>query len=138
MLPQDPGFPIRQLADVALKGLSPGVNDPTTATNALEAMTACLLRFAGSEKAGAVRVGRSGEPRLLVEAPDIDRLTRLGFAQPIEFVGADPVVRERIRRLLGSLRQTALHHGLRHVRIDELLARDAGRGGAAAAREEGR
>ena len=35
-LVQDVAFPIRQLADIALKGLSPGVNDPTTAQNAVQ------------------------------------------------------------------------------------------------------
>lgn len=91
-------------------------------------MTACLMRFAGCERSSAVRVGRSGEPRLLVDAPDLDRLATLGFTQPIEFADADQAVRERIRRLLETLRQTAVDRGLRHGGIDELLARDAGGG----------
>jgi uncharacterized membrane protein len=122
-LPQDPGFPIRQLADVALKGLSPGVNDPTTATNALGAMTACLLRFAEAEASSRARVGPSGEPRLLVEVPDLDRLATLGFAQPIAFADADPVVRERIGELLGILRCAARRHGMNHDGIDDLRLR---------------
>lgn len=32
---QDPSLPVRQLVDVALKALSPGVNDPTTALDAI-------------------------------------------------------------------------------------------------------
>jgi uncharacterized membrane protein len=125
-LPQDPGFPIRQLADVALKGLSPGINDPTTAVNALEAMTACLLRFAEAEASSRARVGASGEPRLLVEVPDLDRLSTLGFAQPIAFADADPVVRERIGELLGALRGAARRHGLPHDGIDDLRVRVGG------------
>ncbi len=120
---QDPGFPIRQLADVALKGLSPGINDPTTVTNALDAMTGCLLRFAEAEAPSPARLGPSGEPRLLVEAPELDRLAVMGFAQPIAFVDADPVVRGRIGELLGTLRLAAVRHGLGHDGIDDLLAR---------------
>ena len=33
--PQDVGYGVRQLADVALKALSPGINDPTTAQDAM-------------------------------------------------------------------------------------------------------
>jgi uncharacterized membrane protein len=33
---QDPAFGIRQIVDIALKALSPGVNDPTTAVNCLD------------------------------------------------------------------------------------------------------
>ncbi len=61
-LPQDPGFPVRQLADVALKGLSPGINDPTTALNAMEAMAAGLLRHAGAERPSRSASTRTGSP----------------------------------------------------------------------------
>jgi uncharacterized membrane protein len=122
-LPQDPGFTIRQLADVALKGLSPGINDPTTAMNALDAMAACLLRFAESDLPCPVRVGESGEPRLIADVPDLDRLAELGFGQPLEFAGRDRVVRDRIRRLLEKLRGAALRRGHGHERIDALIAR---------------
>lgn len=38
--------PIRQLADIAPKGLSPSINDPTTAENATDSLTDTLVRFA--------------------------------------------------------------------------------------------
>lgn len=40
---QDFAFGLRQLADIALKGLSPGVNDPTTAMQAIDRMEAILI-----------------------------------------------------------------------------------------------
>ncbi|MFN2445135.1 MAG: DUF2254 domain-containing protein [Vicinamibacterales bacterium] len=44
---QDAGYGIRQLVDMALKGLSPGVNDVTTAMMCVDYLTAILVRLAG-------------------------------------------------------------------------------------------
>ncbi|MEO6420868.1 MAG: DUF2254 domain-containing protein [Polyangiaceae bacterium] len=42
---QDPAFGIRQIVDIALKALSPGVNDPTTATMCLDHLGVLLVRL---------------------------------------------------------------------------------------------
>lgn len=46
-LEQDPAFGIRQIVDVALKALSPGINDTTTAVTCVDHLTAVLVRLAG-------------------------------------------------------------------------------------------
>jgi len=43
---QDAGFGIRQIVDVALKALSPGINDTTTAVTCVDYLTAVLARLA--------------------------------------------------------------------------------------------
>ena len=53
-LTQDPRFGIRQMVDIALRALSPGVNDPTTAMDALNEISTVLDRFIGN-------YGHSGE-----------------------------------------------------------------------------
>lgn len=62
-LEQDIGFGIRQLVDVALKALSPGLNDTTTAVMCIDAVAAVMvqlaprdLRFDGCDGDGVVRV----------------------------------------------------------------------------------
>jgi uncharacterized membrane protein len=40
---EDPAFGIRQLVDIAVRALSPGVNDPTTAVQALDRITDLLM-----------------------------------------------------------------------------------------------
>lgn len=119
-LPQDPGFPIRQLADVALKGLSPGVNDPTTASNAIEAISAGLTRFAAAERPCPVRLDGDGHPRFIAAAPDLDDLVQVGFRQVAAFADPDPVVGELIRNRLQRLRE--LGAAAPHDGIDRLLA----------------
>jgi uncharacterized membrane protein len=44
---QDPAFGIRQIVDVALKALSPGINDTTTAITCIDYLAPVLLVFAG-------------------------------------------------------------------------------------------
>jgi uncharacterized membrane protein len=111
-LPQDPGFPVRQLADVALKGLSPGINDPTTALNAMDAMTAGLIEFARGPRPCEVRVDADGVPRLLAARRDLAELVRLGFTQVAAFGGSDPTVMARLRYLADAIGEAAGHPGL--------------------------
>ncbi len=111
-VPQDPGFPVRQLADVALKGLSPGINDPTTAQNAMEAMTARLVRFAQLPVASPVRVGDDGAPRFIAAAPTLDHLVRVGFEQVRVFSESDPSFQARLVELLDRLREVAAEEGI--------------------------
>jgi uncharacterized membrane protein len=45
-LRDDPGFGVRQLADIAIRALSPGVNDPTTAVTCIAYIRAALVEDA--------------------------------------------------------------------------------------------
>jgi uncharacterized membrane protein len=51
----DVGFGVRQLADVALRAISPGVNDPTTAITCLGYLRAIVERLAGRDFPSEVR-----------------------------------------------------------------------------------
>lgn len=42
---QDPTYGIQKLSDIALKALSPGINDPSTAIEAIHSITAVILEF---------------------------------------------------------------------------------------------
>jgi uncharacterized membrane protein len=46
---QDPALAIRVLVDIALRALSPAINDPTSAVQALDAIQACLERLAARD-----------------------------------------------------------------------------------------
>ncbi len=117
-LPQDPGFPVRQLADVALKGLSPSINDPTTATTAMDALAAGLIELAGAPRAAAVRVDGRGDPRLLAAVRDLEDLVGLGFSQVALFAKSDPTVVARLRELVQAISAAA---------GEDLMAGDLGR-----------
>ena len=80
---QDPSFGIRQLVDIALKALSPSVNDTTTAVTCIE-----HLAFLLSECIGRcpVRIYSSpdGKACLLTRSPGFEQLLSLSFAQILE------------------------------------------------------
>lgn len=62
---QDPGFGIRQLVDIALKALSPGVNDPATAVTCVDYLGAIVAHAAPRRLEPPFR----REPEAPVDAP---------------------------------------------------------------------
>jgi uncharacterized membrane protein len=58
---QDPLFSIRQLVDIALKALSPGINDPTTANNSISMLGDCVATLVDRKFPDRVRVISRGE-----------------------------------------------------------------------------
>lgn len=105
MVDGDIAFPLRQLADVALKGLSPGINDPTTAENAMDSVTDTLVRLARQPVPPMLRLARSGTPRFRAVAPSLDALVRLGFDQVRRDGAARPSFAVRLLELLAELRE---------------------------------
>jgi len=65
---QDAAYGIRQLVDVALKGLSPGINDTTTAIMCVDYLTAILARLARRQLETPGR-GEAGELQVIVRSP---------------------------------------------------------------------
>lgn len=125
----DIAFPIRQLVDIALKGLSPGINDPTTAENAMDSVTDTLVRFAQrDEPVGALRVDGDGVPRLRAIAPDLGDLVTLGFEQVRRDAASRPSFAVRLLELLRDLRESApiAEHCPEIDRQAELIAEEAG------------
>ena len=126
----DVGFPIRQLADIALRGLSPSLNDPTTAENAIDMLSDLLIRFAAEERLEAIRMDTDGEPRYVAAVPDLDELVRLGFEQIRIAAAPHPVVARRLIGRLEEIVRTAGDHGwaIGELRRQQQLIRDASEG----------
>lgn len=68
-LDQDVGFGLRQLVDIALKALSPGINDVTTAVMCLDRLGSLLRVLAGRHLASSVRAD-DNQVRVLTIEPD--------------------------------------------------------------------
>lgn len=67
---QDPAFGFRQLVDIAERALSPGVNDPSTAVQALDELHDLLRTLAGREFPSPLRLDDTGKLRLILPRPD--------------------------------------------------------------------
>ncbi len=102
---QDPKYAIRILVDVAIKALSPAINDPTTAVQALDQVEDLLLRLARVDlSAGRVRDGR-GRLRLVFPVPKWEDFLVLAFDE-IRYCGANSIqVMRRMRALLQDLKE---------------------------------
>ncbi len=85
---QDPGFGIRQLADTAIRALSPAVNDPTTACQAVDRITDLLASIASAPDPSGWYVGTDGTVRVRRHDPTFAELCDLGFTEVIRY-GAD-------------------------------------------------
>jgi len=126
---QDPKFAIRILVDVAIKALSPAINDPTTAVQALDQIEDLLLRLGRCDLDVGRTYGDAGQLRFEMPVPSWDDLVVLALDE-IRFCGATSVqVMRRTRALLEDLtaqvlpeRRAALEYYL--VRVDKGIRRD--------------
>lgn len=75
---QDPAFGVRQIVDVALKALSPGINDPTTAKTCIDYL-GTVLRNLGDRKVPSPFRYCEGKLRVIAFGPTFESLVDLMF-----------------------------------------------------------
>jgi uncharacterized membrane protein len=103
---QDPAFAIRVIVDVAAKGLSPAINDPTTAVLALDQIHH-LLRHLGNRSLENEHVrDAAGRVRLIYRTPDWEDLVTLAVTEIRHFGGTSIQVVRRLHAMLEDLMQT--------------------------------
>lgn len=115
-LDQDPAFGVRQLVDMALKALSPGINDSTTAQTCLDHIGMILACCAGRDLAPRNRHGKDGSLRVISIGIDFAQLAELAFRQIAESAQGNTAVLLRIldtiekvgRACTGSAQRAAL------------------------------
>jgi uncharacterized membrane protein len=79
---QDVEFPIRQLSEVAVRALSPAINDPFTAQSCVDQLSVGLCEIAGRRLPPRVLLGAEGTPRLRIGDPvTFARLVSVAYAQ---------------------------------------------------------
>lgn len=89
---QDPAFGIRQLVDVALRALSPAVNDPTTAQDAIFHVAAVLRDLLERDSPSRTRAGAGGRRLLRHELPDHAEIVGLAFDELRPVAANQPTV----------------------------------------------
>lgn len=103
---QDPAFGFRQLVDISLKALSPGINDTTTAVTCIEHLGALLLHCSRKCMRPAHRYEK-GQLRVLALGPDFTDLLGLAFDQILESAAGNTEIMLRmlaaVHLIAGSL-----------------------------------
>jgi uncharacterized membrane protein len=124
---QDPLFAFRLLADIALRALSPAVNDPATAVQVLDTIESLLQALASRDLDVADVADHTGTVRVVLALPSWDDYLRTGLDDLLESASQSPMVLARARALLTTLlnaappaRQPPITRRLR--RAEELVA----------------
>ena len=118
---QDPVFGLRILVDIALKALSPAINDPTTAVIAIDQIHR-LLRVAGKRRLHSDEItDRSGRLRVVQRTPDWEDFVLVACAE-IRACGAGSLqIARRLRAMIDNL--LALLPSYRHAPLLQEKAR---------------
>lgn len=100
---QDPKYAIRLLVDIAIKALSPAINDPTTAVQALDQIGDLLLRLGNRRlEVGSFR-DDSGRVRLVIPFPSWDDFLHLAFEEILSCGAKSVQVMRRMKALMADL-----------------------------------
>jgi uncharacterized membrane protein len=120
-LDNDPAFGIRQLVDIALKALSPGINDPTTAVDVVHHLKVPIRVVLQSAPPERVFYGPDGQRVYLAETPSRSDYVHLAFSEIRLAGGSQPGVLRALLDVLDSLRNelTGAHLEGRVGALDE-------------------
>ncbi len=99
-LMQDPVFAIDQLVEIAIRALSPAVNDTFTALTCIDWLSAGVSRVSGRALAEGVFFDREGRIRLIEADPSYPRMVNRAFDKVRQAAGGMPAV---ILRMLTAL-----------------------------------
>jgi len=102
-LQQDVEFGVLQIVDVALKAISPAVNDPTTAINCVDQLSRILIRFASREPPEELLYDPPGIVRASIGCIHFERLLEAAFEQIRMYSKTDVAVSLRSLRALGDI-----------------------------------
>ena len=106
-LEQDVEFGVLQIVDIALKAISPAVNDPTTGVSCVDQLSRILIRFAARETPAPLLYDPPGIIRASIEWIDFDGLLTSAFEQIRLYSQADLAVSLRLLRALIDIAGTA-------------------------------
>jgi uncharacterized membrane protein len=116
---QDPMFAFRILVDIALKALSPAINDPTTAVLAIDQIHRLLRVVGGRHLHGEAVCDVAGRVRLVLRTPDWEDFVHVACSE-IRACGAGSVqIPRRMRAMLENLIGTLPRQ--RHRALEEQL-----------------
>ncbi|WP_406390145.1 DUF2254 domain-containing protein [Streptomyces sp. NBC_00887] len=123
---QDPAFAVRVLVDIAIRALSPAVNDPTTAVQVLNHIESFLTRIGQSPLSDRhVLAGDDGRPRLVLRGRTWEDYLQLSVSEIRDYGATSMQVCRRLRALFDGLLDSLppTHHPA--VRVEGDLLRES-------------
>jgi uncharacterized membrane protein len=118
-LQQDVEFGVIQIVDIALRAISPAVNDPSTAISCIDQLSRVLIRWLGRAPPAPVMFDPPHVPRVFVPWISVDGMLDTAFEQIRYYAASDVAVSLRLLRAIGDIAGTLQHDDIRA----KLLAR---------------
>jgi uncharacterized membrane protein len=124
---QDPMFSFRILVDIALKALSPAINDPTTALHAIDQVHRLLRVIGGRRLRGEALHDFHGRVRVIHRTPNWEDFVQVSCHEVRASGAGQMQVARRLRAMLDNLavslpphRHPALNQ--QRLRLDQAIA----------------
>jgi len=117
-LQQDVEFGVLQIVDIALKAISPAVNDPSTAISCVDQLSRILIRVAAREPPETRLYDPPGVLRVYIPWLGFERLLDSAFEQIRLYSKADVAVSLRILRALGDIAATIRDPQIHQIVLD--------------------
>jgi uncharacterized membrane protein len=117
-LQQDVEFGVIQLVDIALRALSPAVNDPSTAISCIDQLSSILIMWCGRAPPPTVLCDPPHVPRVQVPWIDLEGLLSTAFDQIRHYATADLAVNLRLLRAMADIAATTDRTDLRKAMAD--------------------
>jgi uncharacterized membrane protein len=114
-LQQDVEFGVIQIVDIALRAISPAVNDPSTAISCIDQLTRILIRWVDRFPPESVLVGPPHVVRVVLPWIDLEGLLDTAVEQIRAYATTDAAVSLRLMRLLHDVATTVDDQILRQL-----------------------
>ncbi len=127
-LQQDVEFGVIQIVDIALRAISPAVNDPSTAISCIDQLSSLLIVWCGRKPPPAVLFDPPHVQRVAIPWIDLDGLFNTAFEQIRHYAAGDLAVNLRLLRAMGDIAATTGRgdvHAMLRERAQRLVERAA-------------
>lgn len=124
---QDVEFPIEQLVEIALRAISPAVNDPFTAIRCIDRLSAALSRLAQRDFPSPYRYDNQKNLRVITERVTFAGLVDTAFNQIRQYGKSDVAVTIRLLEAIATVARYTSNQKEREIllRHAEMIRRDS-------------
>jgi uncharacterized membrane protein len=106
-LKNDIGYGLRQLADIAVRALSTGINDPATAVQAIDQLHDLLRRLVRRNLSYGSKYDEAGRPRVVLHTPTWTDMLVVAADEIRMYAATSLQVSRRLRAMLEDLERIA-------------------------------
>lgn len=105
-LQQDVEFGVIQIVDIALRAISPAVNDPSTAISCIDQLSSILIRWCARRSPPSILFDPPHVPRVIVPWIGLEGMLNTAFDQIRHYAAADLAVNLRLLKAMGDVAAT--------------------------------